>query len=57
VDSGFVGGLQPPAQTLGPMHGLTGVLLRAFDAPGAERVGGGADRTGRLAGPGPAVPG
>jgi hypothetical protein len=39
MDSGFVGGLQPPAQALGPMHELTGVLLRAFDAPGAERAG------------------
>jgi hypothetical protein len=56
VDSGFVSGLQPPAQTLAPMHGLTRVLLRAFDAPGAERVGGRADRAGRLAQPGPAVP-
>jgi len=57
VDSGFVGGLQPPAQTLGPMHGLTSVLLRAFDAPGAETVGAGADRIGRLAQPVPAVRG
>jgi hypothetical protein len=56
VDAGFVSGLQPPAQTLGPMHGLTGVLLRAFDAAGAERVGGEADRTGQLALSGPAVP-
>jgi len=39
MDSGFVGGLQPPAQALGPMHELTGVLLRAFDARGAERAG------------------
>jgi hypothetical protein len=52
MDSGFVGGLQPPAQALGPMHELTGVLLRAFDAPGAERAGAGADRVTRLARPG-----
>ncbi len=31
--SGFVHGLQLPAHSLGPMHGLTRVLLQAFDAP------------------------
>jgi hypothetical protein len=46
---GFVSGLQPPAQTLGPMHELTGVLLWAFAAPGADSIGGRADRAGRLA--------
>jgi hypothetical protein len=29
---GFVPGLVPPAAAIGPMHALTGVLLRAFDA-------------------------
>ncbi|WP_332739160.1 sulfatase-like hydrolase/transferase [Hydrogenophaga sp.] len=35
LGSGFVPGLTPPAQALGPLHQLTTVLLKAFDAPGA----------------------
>ncbi|QIM51972.1 hypothetical protein [Hydrogenophaga crocea] len=33
IDEGFVPGLTPPAQSLGPLHRLTRVLLDAFDAP------------------------
>jgi len=36
LGSGFVPGITPPAQALGPMHRLTRVLLEAFDAPGAH---------------------
>jgi len=36
VDSGFVDGLQLPAHSLGPMHGLTRLLLQAFDAPAPQ---------------------
>lgn len=32
---GFAQGLAPPARTLGPLHALTPVLLRAFASPGA----------------------
>jgi hypothetical protein len=39
VEQGFHAGLEPPRAPLGPMHGLTAVLLRAF---GDERAGGGA---------------
>lgn len=35
VERGFVRGLLPPATTLGPMHGLTGLLLEVFDDAGA----------------------
>lgn len=40
LGNGFVPGLAPPAQALGPMHRLTEVLLAAFDAPGASEVRG-----------------
>jgi hypothetical protein len=40
LGSGFVPGLAPPAQALGPMHWLTRVLLKAFDAPGAGETPG-----------------
>lgn len=36
LGSGFVPGLTPPAQALGPMHQLTRVLLGVFNAPGAH---------------------
>ncbi len=36
---GFVSGLQPPAQALGPLHALTPLLLQAFDAPSAPGAG------------------
>ncbi len=32
VERGFVPGLAPPAQTLGPIHALTPLLLEVFDA-------------------------
>ncbi len=35
IERGFVSGVQPPAATLGPMHGLTRVLLEVFDDAGA----------------------
>lgn len=35
LGNGFVPGLTPPAQALGPMHQLTQVLLHAFDSPDA----------------------
>lgn len=35
VERGFVRGLLPPTATLGSMHGLTGLLLEAFDDAGA----------------------
>ncbi|MDP2016288.1 hypothetical protein [Hydrogenophaga sp.] len=38
LGSGFVQGLTPPSQTLGPMPALTSVLLKAFDAPGAHEI-------------------
>lgn len=40
LGSGFVPGLAPPTQALGPMHLLTRVLLKAFDAPGAGETPG-----------------
>ncbi len=38
LGSGFVPGLVPPRQALGPMHSLTPILLKAFDAPGAHEA-------------------
>jgi hypothetical protein len=38
LGNGFVPGLTPPAQALGPMHLLTRVLLKAFNAPGAHET-------------------
>ncbi|MDO9438898.1 hypothetical protein [Hydrogenophaga sp.] len=40
LGSGFAPGLAPPVQTLGPLHALTPVLLKAFDAPGANESAG-----------------
>lgn len=34
VEQGFRPGLEPPRQVLGPLHTLTGMMLRAFAAPG-----------------------
>ncbi|MCV0440832.1 MAG: hypothetical protein K5880_19750 [Hydrogenophaga sp.] len=36
LGNGFVPGVEPPGQAIGPMHGLTQVLLNAFDGPGAH---------------------
>ena len=36
LGSGFVPGLAPSEQALGPMHQLTRVLLGVFNAPGAQ---------------------
>lgn len=38
LGSGFVPGLTPPGQALGPMQRLTLVLLGAFNAPGAHEA-------------------
>lgn len=38
LGNGFVPGLKPPPQALGPMHLLTRVLLKAFNAPGAHET-------------------
>ncbi len=38
LGSGFVPGLTPPEQALGPMHWLTRVLLGVFNAPGAHEA-------------------
>lgn len=38
LGNGFVPGLTPPAQAIGPMHLLTRVLLKAFNAPGAHET-------------------
>ena len=38
--SGFVPGLAPPGEALGPMQELTRVLLAAFNAPGAHETQG-----------------
>ena len=39
VDQGFRSGLEPPRPALGPMHELTGILLRAF-GPGEAAING-----------------
>lgn len=36
LGNGFVPGLTPPEETLGPMHRLTEVLLAVFNAPGVR---------------------
>lgn len=38
LGNGFAPGLVPPERALGPMHALTPVLLKAFDAPGAHEA-------------------
>lgn len=38
LGNGFVPGLVPLERALGPMHALTPVLLKAFDAPGAHEA-------------------
>ena len=38
LGSGFVPGLDLPPQTLGPMHTLTPLLLKAFDGPGGHET-------------------
>jgi len=43
-DAGFVSGLVPGPQALGGMHELTGLLVRAFAAPGVDVAGTGARR-------------
>jgi len=43
-DAGFVSGLVPGPSTLGGMHELTGLLVRAFEAPGVDVAGTGARR-------------
>ncbi len=35
IERGFTPGLRPPAASLGPMHGLTPLLLEVFDDPAA----------------------
>ena len=40
LGSGFVPGLAPPEEALGPMHQLTRVLLAAFNAPAAHELQG-----------------
>ncbi len=34
IEQGFQPGLEPPRQSLGPLHTLTGMMLQAFSAPG-----------------------
>jgi hypothetical protein len=38
LGNGFVPGLTPPTQALGPMHLLTRVLLKTFNAPAAQEA-------------------
>lgn len=40
LGSGFVPGLTPPREALGPMHRLTQVLLAVFNAPGVHELQG-----------------
>ncbi len=40
LGSGFVPGLTPPGEALGPMHRLTEVLLAMFNAPGVQELQG-----------------